>query len=282
MNVDPSTELERSRSNARARQTWETQAVGSQRATAPKGSRAYFEQIRDYRYGYETPFIPTFFNFADMRGKRVLEIGVGNGVDAVEMLRCGAVYTGIDITRNHLDLARRNIELVQDQNLTGRVENIVEGDLLEVSLPGNYDVVYAFGVLHHIAHEAEHLRRIYELLRPGGELKVALYSRYSFFNLWLVLTWLLKNRMRNTLEDWRSHLAECSPLGTPVVIKIRSKAEIQSLMARCGFEVVRYGKKGFVQAYLPGIGRFLAPDGHILNACAGVLGWYHCFICRRA
>lgn len=274
-------QADRQDSNRRARHTWENKAVGSQRATSPAGSLGYFEEIRSYRYGYETPFIPRFFRFAELANKRVLEIGVGNGIDALEMMRGGAIYSGIDITRNHLDLTRRYVELIGPQNLAGHVEVIVEGDLLETPLPGNYDVVYSFGVLHHIAHEAEFLRRIHSLLQPGGELRVAFYSRFSFFNAWLVATWLVRNRMRNTLADWQSHVAEGSPLGTPVVIKIRSRAEIQKLLEDNGFEVVRYGKKGFVQRYLPIIGRFLAPDGVMLDGFARLLGWYHCFICRR-
>lgn len=274
-------QADRQDSNERARHTWEAKAVGSQRAVSPAGSRGYFDEIRAYRYGYETPFVPGFFDFAGLAGKRVLEIGVGNGIDAMEMLRSGAVYTGIDITCNHLDLTRRHVKLVGPGNIPGRVEAIVEGDLLETPLPGGYDVVYSFGVLHHIAHEADYLRRIRELLRPGGELRVAFYSRFSFFNIWLLATWLVRNRRRNSLADWQAHVAEGSPLGTPVVIKIRSRAAIQALLEANGFEVVRYGKKGFVQRYLPLVGRFLAPNGAVLNGCARLLGWYHCFVCRR-
>ncbi len=271
----------RQSSNIQARKTWEHKAVGSQRASSSAGSREYFEQIRAYRYGYETPFIPDFFGFASLAGKRVLEIGVGIGVDAVEMLRGGAIYSGIDITQNHLNLTRRYIDLVTIENLSGRVEAIVEGDLLESDVEGDFDIVYSFGVLHHIAHEAEFLRRIHGLLRPGGELRVALYSRYSFFNAWLFATWLLRNRMSNSLADWQSHMAEGSELGDPVVIKVRSRREIQAILEESGFEILAYGKKGFVQGYLPWIGRFLSPNGLILSALARALGWYHCFVCRR-
>lgn len=272
---------ERERSNAQARSTWERKAVGSQRAAAAAGTRDYFEQIRAYRYGYETPFIPGFFDFAGLQGKRVLEIGVGNGIDAVEMLRNGARYTGMDITKNHLELTRRYTEIV-GQEVAGEVEGLIEGDLLRSEMAGNYDVVYSFGVLHHIAHEGDYLQRIRELLGPNGELRIAVYSKYSFFNIWMVATWIFRNHMRNPLDDWRSHVAEGSNLGDPVVIKIRTRGEVQRLLEESGFQVIRYGRKGFVQGYLPGIGRFLKPNGAVLNAFARVLGWYHCFICRRS
>lgn len=279
--MKPTSQTVRQKSNQQARHTWENKAVGSQRAHSPASTLSYFEEIRNYRYGYETPFIPQFFDFSGLSSQRVLEIGVGNGIDALEMIRGGAIYTGVDITHNHINLTRRYINLIGTQNLPGDVEDIVEGDLLEQSLPGDYDVVYSFGVLHHIAHEEEFLNRIFNLLRPGGELRVAFYSRFSFFNVWLIITWLTRNKMRNPLSDWQSHVAEGSPLGNPVVIKIRSKDEIQKLLEKSGFEIIRYGKKGFVQRYLPFIGRFLAPNGKILNGFARYLGWYHCFVCRR-
>jgi 2-polyprenyl-3-methyl-5-hydroxy-6-metoxy-1,4-benzoquinol methylase len=271
---------ERAASNRQARSTWERRAVGEHRAHAPKASPEYFEQIRAYRYGYETPFIPEFFDFRGLKGKRVLEIGVGNGIDAVEMMRNGAIYTGIDVTQNHLELTRQHVEIERAAGRPLQLEALVEGDLLETDLPGTYDVVYSFGVLHHIAHEADMLRRIRSLLAPGGELRLAVYSRFSFFNAWMTATWLVRNRMRNRLSDWQSHLAEASLLGDPVVIRIRGRREVQSLIEAAGFEVVRYGRRGFVTGYLPGIGRFLDSKGITVRTFASVLGWYHCFICR--
>lgn len=272
---------ESDRSNVQARSTWERKAVGSQRAVAAAGTREYFEQIRAYRYGYETPFIRGFFDFAGLGGKRVLEIGVGNGIDAVEILYNGGIYSGIDITQNHLELTRRYVEIVEKE-IVGKVEVLIEGDLLNTVVAGNYDVVYSFGVLHHIAHERNYLKRIRELLGPDGELRIAVYSKYSFFNIWMIATWIFRNHMCNPLDDWRSHVAEGSHLGDPVVIKIRSRREVQELLEASGFEVIRYGRKGFVQRYLPGVGRLLMPDGSVLNMFAHILGWYHCFVCRRA
>jgi 2-polyprenyl-3-methyl-5-hydroxy-6-metoxy-1,4-benzoquinol methylase len=263
-------------SNAAALNVWEREAVGSQRAgDASLGSPEYFERIRSYRYGYETPFIPSTFRFEALSGKRVLEVGVGNGIDAVEMIRHGAVYTGIDISRNHLRLARRHIEL---KRATAQLEGLIEGDLLDTELPRDYDVIYSFGVLHHIAHESAYLRKLRGLLKPGGELRIGIYSRWSFFNFYLVATWLLKNRMRNSLNDWSSHIAERSELGQPVVIKIRSYRQIMRVLREAGFVPIHYEKRGFVKNYIPVVGRWLASDGVVLSICAHILGWYHCII----
>ncbi len=267
-------------SNDAARLLWENKAVGNDRAKgADKGSLAYFQRIRSYRYGYETPFIPQTFNFASLSDKRVLEIGVGNGIDAIEMMKHGAIYTGLDITKNHLDLTRQYVEL---EGLSSKVEDLRHGDLLSTELSGKFDVIYSFGVLHHISHERDYLERLRTLLKPDGELRIGVYSKYSFFNAYLFATWIVRNRMKNSFDDWRSHVAELSQLGTPVTIKIRSRAEVEKLLSSAGFSVKRYEKRGFVQNYLPVVGKSLKPGGPVLRMFANVLGWYHCFTCTSS
>jgi SAM-dependent methyltransferase len=267
-------------SNEAARSLWEHRSVGYQRANnAAPGSASYFANLRQYRYGYETPFIPQTFNFRSLDGKRVLEIGVGNGIDAVEMMGNGAIYTGLDVTKNHLELTRTHIGIADK---TKQLEALIEGDLLIANFPANFDVIYSFGVLHHIAHEAAYLSKLHSLLKSDGELRIAVYSKYSFFNAYLSATWIFKNKMRNSLNDWQSHVAELSDLGLPVTIKIRSKREVAQLLCGAGFKVIKYEKRGFVQNYIPLIGKRLKPDGRTLTAFASLLGWYHCFICRKA
>ena len=97
----------------------------------------------------------------------------------------------------------------------------------------------------------------------------------------MVFTWVIKNKMRNSLNEWKSFLAEGSELNNPVVIKIRSRREVQNIIEKAGFRVVKYGKKGFVSNYLPLIGKYLKKDGYFLNLMAYFLGWYHCFICKK-
>lgn len=267
-------------SNARSRATWEKKPVGSQRARAVEGSAEYFEQIRQYRYGYESPWLLETFAFSTLRDKRVLEIGVGLGIDACELIRAGARYTGVDITARHLSLAETNVAQ-QFPDLVGDASRVrfYQGDLTQIQLTDQFDVIYSFGVFHHIAHESEYLDEVRKLMAPGARFILSLYARHSFFNMYMIGTWLLRNRCQVTLPAWQSHLAEGSPLDEPVVIKIRSRAEVQHLLRQRGFHIRRYVRRGFVQNYIPFIGKWLRPDGWTLNALGSFLGWYHCLEC---
>jgi 2-polyprenyl-3-methyl-5-hydroxy-6-metoxy-1,4-benzoquinol methylase len=269
--------VESADSSAAARRTWTRTPVGSQRSSAPIGSKQYFDDLRAYRYGYETPFIPTFFEFERMRGRTVLEIGIGNGVDAVEIARAGAIYTGIDVTERHVQLTELNFGVHGLDKPT-----LILGDLRNLGNIGRFDFVYTFGVLHHIPEERWYLCRIAELLAPGGRALIGVYSRYSAFNAYLAASWLLRAPRGTTLDDWRSHVAELSPLGDPVTVRIRSLREVGALLAQAGLTIARYQKHGFTQGHLPLVGRYFNPDGGVLRSFGRWLGWYHLIECRAA
>ena len=169
---------------------WSRSPVGSFRSRAVPGTAEYFADLRAYRYGYETPFITRLFSFERMAGRRVLEIGVGNGVDAVEMARAGAHYTGIDVTARHLELTAANFALA----------GLPQPELLCAGLPtaplaGPFDFVYSFGVLHHIPEEPAYLQARARAARPRrattarGVLQVQLLQHLSVRHVASAATW---------------------------------------------------------------------------------------------
>ncbi|MEP3208471.1 MAG: class I SAM-dependent methyltransferase [Maribacter sp.] len=259
-------------SNLHAKKRWNERAVGSQRSSATKGSKVYFEDIRSYRFSYETPFLPRLLH-QNVVGKEILEIGVGHGIDAIEMVRGGAKYTGLDITENHIELTKKNFALNQLP-----YEEIINGDLQTVPVKKKYDIVYSFGVLHHIAHEDAYLKTIRKIIKEDGELRIAVYSKHSFFNYYMYFTWLVKNRCKVAFNTWQGYVSDGASFDYPITIKVRSKKEILKLYTASGFKVKNYYKRGFVRKYIPLLGRFLRPDGRALNFLGSVLGWYHIFI----
>ena len=59
---------------------WEDSPCGTRGVEAEEGSRAFFDRIERERDERE-PFIARFARFADRRGQRLLEVGVGAGTD---------------------------------------------------------------------------------------------------------------------------------------------------------------------------------------------------------
>jgi SAM-dependent methyltransferase len=102
----------------------------------PIGSHDYFEEVRNKRYHVE-PHILKFADFDKWQGKRVLEIGCGIGTDAIEFVKAGADYTGIDISTASLAIAKDRFKIY---NLQGNLLNLdaTSDELLQL---GSFDLI---------------------------------------------------------------------------------------------------------------------------------------------
>jgi ubiquinone/menaquinone biosynthesis C-methylase UbiE len=145
--------------------------------THPVGSSGFFRQLDDYRYD-KLNYLPRLVDFSSYRGKRLLEVGCGAGIDLVRFARAGVHVTGIDLSTTAIELARKNIE----QNGLNADLRVMNGETME--FPDNsFDSVYAHGVLQYTANVEKMVAELHRVLKPGGELIVMVYNRNSWLNL---------------------------------------------------------------------------------------------------
>lgn len=98
------------------------------------------------------PFLPAEFPFAvlgDIRGKRVLEIGCGDGANSILLALKGAEVVGIDISPRAIEIATERASLHQ---VSDRVTFYAEPleVYLEKSGGAKFDIICGFAVLHHV------------------------------------------------------------------------------------------------------------------------------------
>jgi SAM-dependent methyltransferase len=106
-----------------------------------------------------------------VKGRRVLDGGCGHGRYVRGMAELGAEAYGIDIGLGIEVAGRRSAGL---DNVA-----LVQGSLLEPPFaPASFDLVFSKGVVHCTADPARAVRRMAELVRPGGYLFVWVYPRY--------------------------------------------------------------------------------------------------------
>jgi 2-polyprenyl-3-methyl-5-hydroxy-6-metoxy-1,4-benzoquinol methylase len=155
---------------------WNSRPCNLRHSNAPVGSKQYFDEVEERKYFVE-PHIPAFANFASWTGKRVLEIGCGMGTDATNFARSGALYTGVELSSESLNLAKQRFEVF---GLAGR---FLEGNAEEIDclLGGEtFDLIYSFGVLHHTPSLENALKGIRTLMEPNSVFKMMVYAENSW------------------------------------------------------------------------------------------------------
>ena len=117
----------------------------------------------------ETGFaLKTGLAAGDVRGRLVLDAGVGAGRYAEVMARWGAEVVGVDLTRA-VDAAAQNLRAWPSAHL-------VQADIFALPFRDEtFDIAYSIGVLHHTPDTATAFRRVAATVKKGGQLAVYVY-----------------------------------------------------------------------------------------------------------
>jgi SAM-dependent methyltransferase len=156
-------------------------------------SAEWFERTESHRYSIE-PHIPEFVGFPKYRDVRLLEIGVGAGVDHLQWARAGAQCFGVDLSKVAIEITRARLashSLHSELRCLDAEQLPFEND--------SFDLVYSWGVIHHADQPARIIEEIRRVLRPNGLFIGMLYNRHSLVALKL---WL--RRALFQAKPWRS------------------------------------------------------------------------------
>lgn len=211
----------------RVREFWDRRPCNIRHSTKATGTIEYFEEVERRKYFVE-PHIPDFAQFSRWKLKRVLELGCGIGTDSVNFARNGAHLTAVDLSGHSLEICRQRFRLydLAGEFFCGNIET-----LDAILPPQNFDLIYSFGVIHHTPNPDKVLAGIRNFCSPNSEVRVMLYSKWSWKVLWILLTygrgaiWKLDELVRTYSE---------AQTGCPVTYYYSFK-EIKQLFR--GFEV---------------------------------------------
>lgn len=166
---------------------WSTEACGTHFVRDFANEKDFYQKFREYRYWTEW-HLPLLVPFARARGKKVLEIGTGNGADGAMFALHGAEYTGLDLTETAVAATRRHFEVL---SLAGSFQR---GNAESLPFANeSFDWVYSHGVLHHTPNIQHAIDEVWRVLKPGGRAIVMLYHKHSFNYFVRIMTYM---RMR--------------------------------------------------------------------------------------
>lgn len=152
-------------------------------------------------------------------GDEVLELGCGTGTTALLLAPSVKRILGTDASARMVEIAREKAAAQGVANV--RFERATPFD--ELLAPGSFDVVLAFNLLHLLGDVPGAVRRIGELLRPGGLFVSKTVCLGEQSRLWALL--LSAMRLVRLAPD----------------VRCLAIAELEGIVAGAGFEIVETG-----------------------------------------
>jgi 2-polyprenyl-3-methyl-5-hydroxy-6-metoxy-1,4-benzoquinol methylase len=124
------------------------------------------------RESEETFALKTGFTPEMLRGKRVLDVGVGAGRFSDVAARWGADVVGVDISFA-VESARANLERYP-------TAQVIQADIFQLPFAdASFDYIFSIGVLHHTPDCRAAFAALPRLLKPRGEIAIWLYNAYA-------------------------------------------------------------------------------------------------------
>lgn len=119
---------------------------------------------------YRQDQLQMYRDLAPEAGESILELACGTGIITIELARAGFRVTGLDISPDMLQVARRKVSQ-EDTDVRSRI-SLLEADMKDFKLDGMFDGIFipnnSFGYLTALADQKTCLQAIHEYLNPQG------------------------------------------------------------------------------------------------------------------
>lgn len=242
------------------REFWEKNPLCSTIIPHPVGTPEYFDFYNSLRESIESlSYSYQLHEYKDFSGKKVLDVGSGNGYVLSKYAGEGAEVVGIDITEAGIELCQKRFDYL---GLNG---DFRVADAQDIPFPDNtFDCVCSMGVLHHVPNTQKALDEIYRVLKPGGRLIVMFYHRNSakYQFSYRVLSWFT-GKTRQRLAN------EFDGIGNPKGA-VFSKSELRSMLDKFSDIKMHVGYLATSDIIIRGA-RYL--PNNLFRPLAPVMGW---------
>jgi SAM-dependent methyltransferase len=162
--------------NAQVRQYWNAHIHDLEITRHPVGSAGFFADLDAYHFE-KLHHLLTLVDFDAWRGRAVLDVGCGAGVEVVRFARGGARAIGVDLAASAIALTRQNLS----QQGLGAELAVADGEALPFR-DGTIDFVYGHGVVQYTGDDRRLVAECLRVLKPGGLAMFQVYNRVSWLN----------------------------------------------------------------------------------------------------
>jgi tetratricopeptide (TPR) repeat protein/2-polyprenyl-3-methyl-5-hydroxy-6-metoxy-1,4-benzoquinol methylase len=176
---------------------------------APVSRPAGFDQHVRQQFP-RAPFLPIGKSHIDVL---IAGCGTGRHSIAVAQMLVGAQVLAIDLSAASLGYAKRKTRERGLRNI-----DYMQADILKLgSIGRTFDVIDSTGVLHHLADPWKGWRVLLSLLRPGGCMRIGLYSATARRDVTATMAFIAERGFGRSADDIRRCRQEIAdfPDGTP-------------------------------------------------------------------
>jgi ubiquinone/menaquinone biosynthesis C-methylase UbiE len=222
-----------------------------------------------------------FFSDEEVKNKSVLDAGCGTGIFSIIFANKGAGrVTGIDISEGSLQTAQSLKEKFELNNAEFQKQ-----DMLALPFPdASFDIVWAWGTVHHTTDPLKAIEELIRVLKPSGSILLAVYKRTK---LTFIHEIIRKTLLRTPKKSWKTLAKILSVFLSPVIFffkrreKSRKGEKLEELIIDWYFVPIRHyykpeeistflEERGFeIEKYLPASGRFDSTSNFIFKAKKG-------------
>jgi len=180
----------------------------------------------------------------DLANLAFLDIGCGSGLFSLAARRLGAVVRSFDFDVDSVRCTEQLKEQYYPHDPDWIIERVSVLDADYVKRLGLFDVVYAWGVLHHTGDLRRALGYVASFVRPGGHLIISIYNDQGHWSK----IWLWIKRTYNRLPGF---------LRLPFMLAVMMPRELRSLVfSLVTLRPTRYLKTWFNYRQLRGMSKW--------------------------
>jgi 2-polyprenyl-3-methyl-5-hydroxy-6-metoxy-1,4-benzoquinol methylase len=162
-----------------------TTAAPQERFEFGKNWQRFLKSLDEERILEAEASLRSMLSIEDFSQKTFLDVGCGSGLFSLAARRLGARVFSFDYDPQSVACAVQLKNTFFPGNPDWQIERGSALDQSYLRNPGTFDVVYAWGVLHHTGAMWEALENMVPLVKQGGKLFIAIYNdQGTRSNIW--------------------------------------------------------------------------------------------------
>jgi 2-polyprenyl-6-hydroxyphenyl methylase/3-demethylubiquinone-9 3-methyltransferase len=149
-----------------------------------KNWRSFLALVDPQRIAAAQQSLRSYLGADDLEARSFLDIGCGSGLFSLAARHLGARVHSFDVDADSVACTRELKRRFAPDDEAWTIDEASVLDRAYLRSLGRFDVVYAWGVLHHTGALWEAIDAAADRVAPGGQLHVAIYAWEPYWTAW--------------------------------------------------------------------------------------------------